>query len=60
MKLSETDIALSERSARLTSVASEMDRIIKDVGPKLIKLSHLRAESKSIIEEIKELEKSRR
>ena len=43
---------LAERIARLQTVAMEMDRIIREVGPRLIRLAHLRAEARSIREEM--------
>jgi hypothetical protein len=45
-----TDIA--ERVERLRAVAIEMDRIVRDIGPKLIMLAHLRSEARQIREEI--------
>lgn len=45
-----TDIA--ERLERLRTVAVEMDGIVRDVGPKLIRLAHLRNEARQIKEEI--------
>ncbi len=43
-----TDIG--ERVERLRTIAVEMDRIIREVGPKLIMLAHLRSESRQILE----------
>lgn len=45
-----TDV--QERVERLRSVAVEMDRIVREVGPKLIMLAHLRSEARKIREEI--------
>lgn len=45
-----TDIA--ERLERLHTVAVEMDGIVRDVGPKLIRLAHLRNEARQIREEM--------
>lgn len=45
-----TDI--TERVERLRSVAVEMDRIVREIGPKMIRLAHLREESRRIMEEI--------
>lgn len=42
----------SERAERLRTVALEMDRIVREVGPQLIRLAHLRAEARQIREEI--------
>lgn len=47
-----TDV--SERVDRLRAVAVEMDRIVRDVGPKLIMLAHLRNEARQIREQIGE------
>lgn len=41
-----------ERLDRLTKVASEMDEIVRETYPKLIRLAHLRKESQTIIEEL--------
>ena len=43
-----------ERAERLQTIAIEMDSIVKDVGPRLIRLAHLREEARSIIREIDE------
>lgn len=45
-----TDVA--ERVERLRTVAIEMDGIVREVGPKLIRLAHLRNEARQIREEI--------
>jgi hypothetical protein len=45
-----TDV--SDRLERLRTVAIEMDGIVRDVGPKLIRLAHLRNEARQIREEI--------
>lgn len=42
----------SERGERLRVIAIEMDRIVREIGPKWIRLAHLRNESKAIIEEL--------
>lgn len=42
----------SERIERLRVIAVEMDSIVRDIGPKLIRLAHLRNESRQIREEI--------
>lgn len=39
----------AERSERLRAIAIEMDSIVKDIGPKWIKLAHLRKEAEQII-----------
>lgn len=41
-----------ERLERLRTVAIEMDNIVRDIGPKLIKLAHLRNEARQIRGEI--------
>lgn len=41
-----------ERAERLRTVAIEMDRIVREIGPQLIRLAHLRKESQAIIEEL--------
>ena len=41
-----------ERAERLRVVATEIDSIIRDIGPKMIRLAHLREESKRILEEL--------
>lgn len=43
---------IKERAERLKTIALEMDSIIKEIGPKWIKLAHLRKESQEIIEEM--------
>lgn len=54
--MDETD----ERAQRLKKLASEIDAIVNEIGPKWIKLAHLRAEVSSILEEISKNEKSGR
>ncbi len=41
-----------ERLDRLEKLSRDMDVIIKDIGPKMIHLGHLRQEAKLIIEEL--------
>jgi hypothetical protein len=41
-----------ERAARLKAVAEEMDKIVREIGPKWIRLAHLSKEAKAIIAEI--------
>lgn len=41
-----------ERAERLKVIAAEMDALIKELGPKWIRLAHLRSESRAIIEEL--------
>lgn len=43
---------ISERVDRLRVVAVEMDGIVRDIGPKLIRLAYLRDEVRQIREEI--------
>lgn len=45
-----TDV--SDRVERLRTVAVEMDRIVREVGPQLIRLAHLRNEARQIRMEI--------
>ena len=40
------------RGERLKKIADEIDAIIRDIGPKWIKLAHLRKEAGCIIEEL--------
>jgi hypothetical protein len=42
----------TEREERLRVVMIQMDQIVREIGPKWIKLSHLREESQKIIEEL--------
>lgn len=42
----------SERSERLRIIAVEMDSIVRDLGPKWIRLAHLRDEAHQIIAEL--------
>lgn len=41
-----------ERAARLKTVATEMDAILREIGPKWIRLAHLRKEMVQIMEEL--------
>ena len=41
-----------QRVDRLRTVAIEMDAIVHDIGPKLIRLAHLRNEVRQIREEL--------
>jgi len=43
---------LTERVERLRVVAVQMDRIVREIGPGLIRLAHLREEARAIQEEI--------
>ena len=43
---------MTERIARLEKIMQEMGMITKEIGPKLIRLSHLRKEAKEIISEL--------
>ncbi len=40
-----------ERAERLRVIAIEMDSIVRDIGPKWIRLAHLRKEAYAIIAE---------
>lgn len=42
---------LGERGERLRKIFLEMDQIVRDIGPKWIKLAHLRKEAAQIIGE---------
>lgn len=48
----------SERQERLKKIIIEIDSIIKEIGPKWIKLAHLRSEAKSIVEELSNEERT--
>lgn len=39
---------------RVKSVAEEIERIMKDVGSKMVRLHHLRAELRLLLEEVTE------
>lgn len=43
---------LSDRMERLRVVGIEMDRIVREVGPQLVMLAHLRNEARQIMEEL--------
>lgn len=45
-------VDVAERSARLQKVATEMDSIIREIGPKLVRLAHLREETRTIMAEL--------
>jgi hypothetical protein len=49
----------SERAARLRAIAVEMDALVRELGPKWIKLAHLRKEAHQIIEEMKRPDEGR-
>ncbi len=46
-----------ERIQRLTAIAVEMDKIVKELGPKWIRLAHLRTESQQIIQELRDADR---
>ena len=46
-------IEVEHRAARLRTIAVEMDRIVREIGPKWIRLAHLRSEARLINEELK-------
>jgi hypothetical protein len=50
LSLSPTE--LEERSRRLRAVAEEMDRLMKEVGPKWLRIAHLKQEAESIMQDI--------
>lgn len=43
---------MTESERRLQVVIKEIDKIVQDVGPKLIKLGHLRNEMKVLLDEV--------
>lgn len=42
----------AQRAERLRTVALEMDAIVREIGPKWIRLAHLRKEADAILQEI--------
>lgn len=42
----------TQRAERLRTIAIEMDRIVKEIGPKWVRLAHLRQEARSITAEL--------
>lgn len=44
-----------ERAARLEKIVQEIGEHMKEIGPKLIRVSHLRKEARSILEEAGEI-----
>lgn len=48
----EGDPQLRERADRLQKLADEADSILREVGPRLIRLAHVREEARLIIEEL--------
>ncbi len=42
-----------ERAERLRVIAIEMDTLVREIGPKWIRLAHLRKEAHQIMEELK-------
>lgn len=49
-----------ERSERLKVIAVEMDGLVRELGPKWIRLAHLRKEAHQIISEMEKSEKDER
>lgn len=43
---------IKERSDRLQKLANEADSILREVGPRLIRLAHVREEARNIIQEL--------
>lgn len=41
-----------ERAERLKVIAVEMDSLVREIGPKWIRLAHLRKEAEGIIKEL--------
>lgn len=48
----------ADRAARLRQIAVEMDSIVREIGPKWIRLAHLRKEAQQIISEAESEEAS--
>lgn len=53
MKQTTDDRSDDEIVERLKKIATELDSIIVEISPKLIKASHLRVESDKLVEELK-------
>lgn len=49
----------AERAARLRAIAVEMDALVRELGPKWIRLAHLRKEANEIIEEMNKPDEGR-
>lgn len=47
-----TETERGERAARLHVIAVEMDMLVREIGPKWIRLAHLRQESRAIMREL--------
>lgn len=45
---------VGQRAERLRTIAVEMDRIVRDIGPAWIRLAHLREEARAIQDELRE------
>jgi hypothetical protein len=45
------EIEVDERLARLRTIAVEMNALVQELGPKWIRLAHLRQEAQVIIKE---------
>lgn len=45
---------LTQRAARLRTIAVEMDQIVREIGPKWVRLAHLRKEARMIFAELGE------
>lgn len=43
-----------ERAERLKVIGAEMDQLVRELGPKWIRLAHLRAEAQQIIKELQD------
>lgn len=41
-----------ERTDRLKRIAGEMDSILREIGPRMIRLAHLREEARTIVQEL--------
>ena len=48
-----TEVDQKERVQRLQVIAVEMDKLVRELGPKWIRLAYLREESKQIVEELR-------
>lgn len=45
---------ITQRADRLRSIAIEMDRIVREIGPSWIRLAHLREEARVIQGQLRE------
>ena len=47
---------LIQRRSRMQTIAKEMDQIVREIGPKWIRLAHLRTEAREIMAELQSLD----